>query len=145
MSAAQASWPHKGHIAINPAKRKGFVISITVLGAFALLALNQEKIVNHFVTGYEHDLLMPKMSALAAEGKPEAVAWMMLNDPDFRAADTQYTALRKSAEAGHPQSMYLYSKVLKFQKDEVGAGAFLARAAADGYPSAILDLAARTK
>lgn len=141
MSAAEAAWPHKGNIVINPAKRKGLAIGVAVLGAFALLAFNQDKIVDHFVTGYERDLLMPKMSAFAAEGKPEAVAWMLLNSPDFRAADLQYTALRKSAEAGHPQSMYLYSNVLKFQKDEDGAKAFLARAAAEGYPPAVLYLA----
>lgn len=145
MSTAEANWPHKSDIAINPAKRKGLIIAVVVMGALALLAFNQDKIVSHFVTGHERDLLMPKMSALAAEGKPEAVVWMMLNNPEFRAADPQYTALRKAAEEGHPHSMYLYSKVLKFQKDDDGAKAFIARAAADGYPDAVLDLAEEAK
>jgi hypothetical protein len=41
--------------------------------------------------------------------------------------------------------MYLYSSVLKFQKDEDGAKTFIERAAAEGYPAAVLDLAAQTK
>lgn len=120
--------------------RTALAITAAVVSVVAVLVINQDQIVRHFVKSWEHDLLLPKMSVLAAEGKSEAVTWMLLNDSTFR-ADSSYTALRKSAAEGHPQSMYLYASVLKYQKDEKGAKEWISRAAAEGYPAAVLELA----
>lgn len=137
MSTTEANWPHKNDIAINPAKRKVLLIGAAVLGACTLLFFNLDKIVKPFLIEHQRDLLMPKMSALVAEGKPEAVVWMIFNSPEFRAADPHYNALRKAAESGHPRSMYIYAKFLRIQKDYEGSKAYLDSAAAAGYPPAL--------
>lgn len=135
---AAAEWPHKADIIFNPAKR----VKLAICGAFLVgvfaFALNQSNIVDHFVEKREITLLAPQMAKLAAEGIPEAIAWMTLKDAAFREADKQFTALRHAAESGHPQSMFLYSGVLRFQGDAAGAESYLDQAAAMGYPAAIL-------
>lgn len=90
-------------------------------------------------------LIRLAMSALAAQGKPDAAVWMMERDADFVSTDPQFSALRKAAESGHPQSMYMYSKVLKWQRDELAAQNMLAKAAELGFPPAVLDLARQTE
>lgn len=141
MTTAHAEWPHQKDIAINPAKRKKLLATLIGLGAAALLLLNQDRIINHFVDAHRNALIRPAMSALAEQGKPDAVVWMMEHDAGFASADPQFSALRKAADSGHPQSMYLYSKVLKWQHDELAAQNMLAKAAEQGFPPAVLDLA----
>lgn len=141
MSTTEANWPHKNAIAINPAKRKELLIGVAVLGAVTLLFFNLDKVIQPYLIEHQRDLLMPKMSELVAEGKPDAVIWMMFNSSEFRAADPHYSALRKAAESGHPHSMYLYAQVLlKKQKDFKGGKAYLDSAAAAGYPPALMEV-----
>jgi len=139
MTAVTEIWPHKQHILVNPAKRKSLAIFALAVSTVLVLTVKGEDITSYFVKSHDRDALLPQMAILAGAGKPDAVVWMMVNDATFRDADPQYTALRKTAEAGHPPSMFYYAKVLKFKKDEAGAKAFMARAAADGYPAAVLD------
>ena len=139
-NTTEAEWPRKTPVLIDPSKKKGIFISLAVVVALVVFSLKSNEIVSHFVDSHNRDMLHSQMSQLAAEGKPDAVVWMIKNDSDFR-SDTSYAALRAAAESGHPESMFLYSRVLKYQNNDKGAQEYVARAAAEGYPDAVLAVA----
>lgn len=82
------------------------------------------------------------MAQLAAQGKPEAVAWMVMHDGIY-GSDTQLQTLKVAAETGSPRSMYVYGLALRLQKYEQGALEYIRRAAAEGYPDAVLERSKR--
>jgi TPR repeat protein len=137
MTALSTKWPHKTPILIDPSKKTGIFVLLTAAAVAAVFAFKGNDIVSHFVTAHNQEVLRPQMAHLAAEGKPEAVAWMVRNDPAFR-SDMHFEALKAAAEKGNPQSMFLYAQVLKYQKNQQGADEYIARAAAEGYPDAVL-------
>lgn len=81
-------------------------------------------------------MLLPKMSALADQGKADAVAWMVRNG-GYDLSDPVIAKVLAAAEAGHAESMYVYSVILAFKKDDVGAKLWLDRSADEGYPDAV--------
>lgn len=85
--------------------------------------------------GFESEVA--RMTALANTGKGDAVMWMLRFQPDV-AAESDYAMLRKAAESGHPKSMYLYSQVLRNRKDKEDSMVWVERAAAEGYPDAVM-------
>jgi hypothetical protein len=137
MTKLSVEWPHKTPVLIDPSKRKGIFVCLALIMATVVFALKLDDIISHFVTSHNREVLRPQMAQLAAQGKPEAVAWMVLNDPDFR-SDTNFNALKAAAETGSPQSMFLYAQIMQYQKNEKSAQDYLARAAAEGYPDAVL-------
>nr|WP_228857492.1 hypothetical protein [Pseudomonas syringae]QOQ33545.1 hypothetical protein [Pseudomonas syringae pv. actinidiae] len=139
MSSVSTQWPHKKPILINPSQKKGIAVFLVLIAVFTVFTLKGDDIIKYYVDSHNRDVLHPQMAQLAAQGKPEAVAWMMLNDPAFR-SDSNYEILKAAAETGSPKSMFLYANVLKYQKNEQGAAEYMARAAAEGYPDAVLSL-----
>jgi hypothetical protein len=137
MTTLSTKWPHKAPVLIDPSKKKGIFIFLVMVAVTVVFVFKGADIVDHFVTAHNRDVLRPQMAKLAAQGKPEAVAWMVINDPTFR-ADGNFDSLKAAAETGNPQSMFLYAQVLKYQKDEQGAYGYIIRAAAEGYPEAVL-------
>lgn len=137
MTTLSAKWAHKTPVLIDPSKKKGIFVFLALVAVAAVFALKGDDVISHFVTAHNRDVLRPQMAQLAAQGKPEAVAWMVMNDPAFR-SDTHFDALKAAAETGNPQSMFLYAQVLKYQKNEQGAHDYIVRAAAEGYPDAVL-------
>lgn len=137
MTALSSQWPHKTPILIDPKKKKGIVVCLVLLAVAAVFALKGEDVISHFVTSYNRDVMRPEMAKLAAQGKPEAVVWMMMNDSAL-SSDSHFEALKVAADRGNPHSMYLYAQVLKYQKDEKSAHDYIVRAAAEGYPDAVL-------
>lgn len=137
MNDVSVKWPHKTPILIDPAKKKGIVFCLAAVAVVTVFVLKSEDVIKHFVTAHNRDVLRPQMTQLAAQGKPEAVAWMVMNDSAFR-SDTHFEALKAAAETGDPQSMFIYGQVLKYQKNEQGAHDYIVRAAAEGYPDAVL-------
>jgi hypothetical protein len=134
-----AVWPQHAVFALNRGKRMPFSFAAGALFGFIILAVFGPPIADHFRESYERDLVLPTMGRLASNGKPDAVAWMVVNAPSE--VSKQYeSALRVAAEAGHPHSMYLYSYVLR-QRHENGAQAMLERAAAQGNADAVRVLA----
>ncbi|MNJ65517.1 hypothetical protein D3C77_615330 [compost metagenome] len=58
-------------------------------------------------------------------------------------AEVDFTQLKKAAEDGHPESMFLYSRVLELRHDGTGAKQWLEQAAAEGYPHAVMAVSER--
>ncbi|MGP5477566.1 hypothetical protein [Pseudomonas helleri] len=139
MTTLSAKWPHKTPVLIDPSKKKGIFVFLSLAAVVTVFTLKGDDIISHFVAAHNRDILLPQMAQLAARGKPEAVAWMVMNDPAFR-SDMHFDALKAAAETGNPQSMYLYAQILKYQKNEQGAHDYIVRAAAEGYPDAVLAL-----
>ncbi|RMR16838.1 hypothetical protein ALP90_200075 [Pseudomonas amygdali pv. ulmi] len=139
MSAVSAQWPHKKPILIDPSKKKGIAVFLVLIAVLTVFTLKGDDMIKYYVDSHNRDVLHPQMAQLAAQGKSDAVVWMMLNDPAFR-SDSNFEILKAAAETGNPQSMFLYSNVLKYQKNEQGAAEYMARAAAEGYPDAVLAL-----
>lgn len=133
------AWPHKSNIVINPAKKRELtIISLAVL-AFLLMGYCLKPVGQYFIQKHERDLLLPQMSALAKQGKPDAVIWMLRHGSSGDLAD-QIPVIQQAAEKGHPESMFLYGRVLQLKNDAAGAKFFFERAAGEGYPEAILQL-----
>lgn len=139
MTALSNKWPHKTPVLIDPAKKRGIFVFLVLIAVAVVFALKGDDIISHFVNAHNREVLRPQMAQLAVQGKPEAVTWMVLNDPAFR-SDTNFNSLKAAAETGNPQSMFLYAQVLKYQKNEKGAHDYIVRAAAEGYPDAVLEL-----
>lgn len=124
-------------IVLTPAKQKKLAIGVFVVASFVVLSIKAPDVVDYLVQRHEHSVMLPKMAALAAEGKTDAIIWMTANDSAYR-AEHDYVTLQKAAEAGNPKSMYLYGAVLEWRKDKLGAEQWYSRAAAEGYPAAVL-------
>lgn len=139
MNSATLKKPRRppADILLTPAKQKKLAIGLFVVGSFIALSIKGPDVVDYLVHQHERSVLLPKMAALAAEGKTDAIIWMTTNDSAYRAAH-DYVTLQKAAEAGNPQSMYLYGAVLEWRKDQLGAEQWYSRAAAEGYPAAVL-------
>lgn len=139
MSEALNDWPHRADILINPAKRKSLAIFAVVVVAMACFMIKGDDIAQYFEKKHEHAVLLPKMSVLAEQGKAEAAVWMVRhNGGDL--SDQAIAKVRSAAEAGHAESMYIYSVILAFKKDDVAAKLWLERSAAEGYPDAVLNV-----
>jgi TPR repeat protein len=134
------SWPHKTAVVIDPARRKSLFIIFLVIVSILLWGLKGNDVVRYFADKNELEALRPKMSLLADQGKPEAIAWMIMHDSAFFAKDDDFTSLKAAADAGHAESMYLYGGILKWKKADSRGDAYIARAAAEGYPDAIKEL-----
>lgn len=139
MNETLNAWPHKAHIVINPAKKRDLAIFSAAILALALVGFGCKPVAQYFIHNHERDVLLPQMSALAEQGKPEAVIWMLKNSSSALSAK-QIAVLQQAAEKGHPQSMFLYARALQIMNDAVGAKTWFERAAGEGYPEAILQL-----
>lgn len=139
MSEALSDWPHKADILINPAKKKPLAIFGVVVVAMACFMVKGDDIGKYFKTKHENSVLLPKMSALADQGKAEAVVWMVKHG-GYDLSDPVVAKVQAAAEAGHAESMYVYSVLLAFKKDDDGAKLWLERSAAQGYPDAVLNV-----
>ncbi|MCF5382139.1 hypothetical protein GIW05_01200 [Pseudomonas syringae] len=142
MYKPSANWSHETPFLIDPAVKKQAMLFAPLLIICIVFLLKGEDIMNHFKNSHNRDLLLPQMAQLAAQGKPEAVAWMVLHDGKY-GSDTKFLTLKTAAETGNPQSMYLYGLALRSQKNEQGALDYIARAAAEGYPDALLEQSKR--
>lgn len=139
MSEALNDWPHTADILINPAKKKSIAVFTFLIAATVCLLAKGDDIAKYFVKKHEHAVLLPKMSALAEQGKAEAAVWMVRhNGGDL--SDQAIAKVRSAAEAGHAESMYVYSVILAFKKDDAGAKLWLERSAGEGYPYAVLNV-----
>lgn len=141
MTALSKDWPHKSPILIDPSKKKQLFLLLVLAVCTVVFALKGYDIIDYYVTKHNREVLRPQMAQLAAQGKPQAIAWMVTNDPAFIAGD-KFDALKAAAESGDPQSMFLYAQVLKYRNDENGAREYINKAAAEGYPKAVLDQSA---
>jgi TPR repeat protein len=138
MDKAQGEWPYKTPIAIYPPAKKP-LLAIAMWVAFGVLAmLKGDDVMDYFGARYARNVIRPQMVQLASEGKPDAIAWMVLNDSEFR-SESQYAMLKAAADKGHAQSMYLYGKLLMARNDERGAHDYIARAAVAGNSSAVAE------
>lgn len=140
MDNVQHAWPHKTPIAIDPSKRKGLLIFAVVVVFSLLFSLKGNDIAQYFANNHDRDVIEPQMAQLVAQGKPEAVLWMIKHDKSFyeKEAARNFPALRAAAETGHPESMYAYARVLQYLHDDAGAKVFMARAKDAGFPAALL-------
>lgn len=136
MSEVLNDWPHTADILINPAKKKSIAVFTVLIVATVFLLAKGDDIAKYFVKKHEHAVLLPKMSALADQGKADAVAWMVRNG-GYDLSDPVIAKVLAAAEAGHAESMYVYSVILAFKKDDVGAKLWLDRSADEGYPDAV--------
>lgn len=140
MDNAQRTWPHKTPVAIDPSKRKGLLIFAVVVAFLLVFSLKGNDIAQFFANNHDRDMLEPQMPQLVAQGKPEAVLWMMKHNQSFYEKElaSNFPALRAAAETGHPESMYAYARVLQYLHDDAGANVFMARAKDAGFPAALL-------
>lgn len=138
MENAENQWPHKYAIAVNPREKKRLVW----LGGGALFLACLYFIPGQ-ITGYlakraDASYLTPRMTDLAKEGKPAAAAWLL--EHDYKTASkTDFALIKAAAESGDPKSMYMYGVVvMAVQKDASTGKTWIRRAAAEGYPDAML-------
>lgn len=86
----------------------------------------------------EFELVKPRMLELAKQGNVEAIRWTHEHGlSEFKDWSALYARL---AELGDPQAMYFHAYHLE-SKDPVSAFKWYEKAAAKGYPSAVLKIA----
>lgn len=92
--------------------------------------------ITEYLNDWQRSLIKPQMIALAEEGKPDAVLWVMQYVPESRSTkDLEH--LKAFAEQGHAESMFRYSNYLFRSKDEAAGLAMLQKAADAGNPNAV--------
>lgn len=132
-----STWPHKAdiHIAINPAKRKKTVVVLLLIFVFGLLTIPSGSPLQQWITKYAQDIereqLMPQMSQLAAQGKPDAVIWIAENYPQ-----TNVSQLESLASQGNGHALMLLAKS-KSGSDTAAAMSLMKQAAETGYLPAV--------
>lgn len=92
--------------------------------------------ITEYLNDWQRSLIKSQMVALAEQGKPDAVLWVMQYVPESRSPkDLEH--LKAFAEHGHAESMYRYSNYLFYSKDEAAGLAMLQKAADAGNPNAV--------
>lgn len=86
----------------------------------------------------EMELIRPQMLALAEQGRPEAVLWLM--DHPGKGDVQKLDALRAAAETAHPESMYRYSVSLAYAGSHEESYLWLRKSAEQGFPAAVIAL-----
>lgn len=135
MTQADPTWPHKFDVAINPEKR-GPLIALLALAIAGVILYIGAELFDAYRYDQAQESLVPHMSALAAQGVPEAVAWMVKNEDGYYNTPEGKAQLKLAAEAGHPQSMYFYASLHRLNNPDL-AKDYLQKAADAGYARAV--------
>ncbi|WP_153785387.1 hypothetical protein [Pseudomonas sp. EMN2] len=135
MSQAEQPWPHKFDVAINPAARRPLMIMLG-FGLLAVVLYIGISLLDGYRYSQEQESLVPRMSELAVQGVPEAIAWMIKNKEGYYNTPEGKAQLKLAAEAGHPQSMFFYASIHRKDNPDL-AKDYLQRAADAGYPRAV--------
>ena len=124
-------------ITLTPKQQKGLFIFLLVFLSLGFLVFKSGDIIDYFIDQHVEKIMQPKMESFASEGKPAAIIWMLKHDKNYGQND-DYNSLREAAEKGDPESMYYYGVVMEFRKNKEEAARWYSKAAAEGYPSAVL-------
>jgi len=135
MTQTEQTWPHKFDVAVNPAARRPLMYFGGVV-ALAVILFVGGGILEDYSRTQQTKSLVPHMSALAAKGIPEAVAWMTKNEEGYYMSPEGKAQLKLAAEAGHPQSMFFYASLNRRENPDLAMD-YLQKAAAAGYASAV--------
>ena len=135
MTQADPAWPHKFDVAVNPKIRRPLMLFL-VLAIVALIFYIGAALFDAYRYSQAKESLVPHMSALAAQGVPEAVAWMVKNAEGYYKTPEGQVQLKNAAEAGHPQSMFFYASLHRKDNPDL-AKEYLKKAADAGYARAV--------
>jgi hypothetical protein len=108
------------------------------LGAIFFIGTQGSKIDAYF-QDWQRSLIQSDMVALAEQGKPDAILWVIDYVPDLRTPQ-DVEKIKSLADQGHAESMFRYSNYLSRKKDDAGSLAMLQKAADAGNPKAVMAL-----
>ena len=140
-SLVPSPWPYRKNVVllVNPVERGRLVKRVAAMAAIvavlaALVAFDDSPL-NRWTRAEQHRIdiakIAPTMEPLAQQGKPDAVIWVAINEPDKDGG-----RLMQLAQAGNAQAMGLVAEKL-WASDRAASHSWMVRSASAGYAPAV--------
>jgi hypothetical protein len=132
-----APWPYRRNVVflVNPAERRPLAAMLAAIVLLSVLAFPHDSPLQRWARAEQRRIDIAKIAStiepLAQQGKPDAVIWVAINEPDKDGG-----RLMQVAQAGNAQAMGLVAEKL-WATDRAASHSWMERSASAGYAPAV--------